>query len=342
MLSNSGHDERGLYSGGQAGDQTGGEWSIIPWYQYPWDGGWHCVLHHPDKKVRTHITQIAKEAAENNNIGYDQTQRYTYWQALEEYGYWPRKIGRPCESDCSAGVLANCKAAGYILNDEKLKAISIYGYTGTLKQILMQAGFECRTDAKYLNGDAYLYAGDILLNVYNHTCTCITDGAKVVPEPKPTEDSYYLLKHEYLKKGSVGSEVFRVKCILKSRGFYKNSINDTYGKKAKEAMKLFQAAAGRKQTGNFNLGTRRTLYGLEEQGEYFIVRTCKKGDVNKSVLLLQEFLKALGYYDGKLDRSFGKQTKEALIAFQKKANRKGANLPEDGEWDKKTIMYMIG
>lgn len=340
MLSNSGHDERGLYSGGSAGDQTGGEWSIIPWYQYPWDGGWHCVLHHPNQNVRKMIAQLATEAANNNLIGYDQAERYTYWLALSKAGYYPRQINTPCEADCSAGVLANVKAAGYLLNDEKLKNVSIYGYTGNERAILTQAGFECRTDAKYLTGDDYLYAGDILLNEIDHTCTCITDGAKVTtPEDKR---NYYKFKHEYLKKGSEGKEVFRVKCILKARGFYKATINTKYGNKAKAAMKLFQAVAGRKRTGNFNLGTRRTLYGLEEDGEYFIVRECKIGDVNKSVLLMQEMLKGLGYYKGELDRSFGNQSKTALIAFQKKANEKGANLNTNGVWDVATIKYMIG
>ena len=340
MLSNSGHDERGLYSGGQAGDQTGGEWSIIPWYQYPWDGGWHCVLHHPNANVRKMIAQLATEAANNNLIGYDQAERYTFWLALVDAGYYPRQINRPCEADCSAGVLAICKAVGYLLNDEKMKAISVYGYTGTEKNILGNAGFEIRTDARYLSGDEYLYAGDVLLNELDHTCICVTDGSKITtPEDKR---NYYKFKHEYLKKGSEGKEVFRVKCILKARGFYKNSINTKYGRKVKEAMKLFQAAAGRKQTGNFNLGTRRTLYGLAEDGECFIVKECKAGDVNTSVLLLQEMLKALGYYEGKLDRSFGDQTKTALIAFQKEANKNGANLPTNGIWDRKTIEYMIG
>ena len=40
MLSNSGHDERGLYSGGAAGDQTGGEITAAPYFNFPWD----CVL----------------------------------------------------------------------------------------------------------------------------------------------------------------------------------------------------------------------------------------------------------------------------------------------------------
>ena len=37
MISNSGSDENGKYSGGQAGDQTGKEWQIRSWYNRPWN-----------------------------------------------------------------------------------------------------------------------------------------------------------------------------------------------------------------------------------------------------------------------------------------------------------------
>ena len=42
MIANSGYDEHGKYSGGTAGDQTGKEWRIIPYYNRPWN----CVLRH--------------------------------------------------------------------------------------------------------------------------------------------------------------------------------------------------------------------------------------------------------------------------------------------------------
>ena len=46
-ISNSGSDENGAYSGGQAGDQTGKEWRMRDWYNRPWT----CVLRYPDQKV---------------------------------------------------------------------------------------------------------------------------------------------------------------------------------------------------------------------------------------------------------------------------------------------------
>jgi hypothetical protein len=59
MISNSGHDENGVYSGGKAGDQTGTEWQIQPWYNRPWTN----VLRYPVVTVREKIAELAEEAA---------------------------------------------------------------------------------------------------------------------------------------------------------------------------------------------------------------------------------------------------------------------------------------
>ena len=74
MISNCGHDERGKYSGGKAGDQTGTEWQVINWYNRPWK----CVLRHPDAATRKLIAQMAKAAAVNNMVGYCQSHRGTF------------------------------------------------------------------------------------------------------------------------------------------------------------------------------------------------------------------------------------------------------------------------
>ena len=55
MISNCGHDERGKYSGGKVGDQTGTEWQVINWNNRPWK----CVLRHPDAATRKLIAQMA-------------------------------------------------------------------------------------------------------------------------------------------------------------------------------------------------------------------------------------------------------------------------------------------
>lgn len=175
MISNCGHDESNKYKKGKAGDQTGGEWAVIGWYNRPWK----CVLRHPDVAVRKKIAELATAAAKNNLIGYDQNERYTFWEHLKESDYNPAKITVACEADCSSGVAAIVKAAGYILNQNKLKTVSIYCYTGNLRAALKAAGFEVLAESRFLTSDAYLLEGDILLNDSAHTAINLTDGSKV-------------------------------------------------------------------------------------------------------------------------------------------------------------------
>lgn len=178
MISNSGKDENNKYHSGKAGDQTGAEWSVIPWYSRPWN----LMLRYEGERaeeVQLLISQLAEEAALNNNIGYDQYERLTFWYALEKADYHPSNIKTPCESDCSAGALAICKAAGYILGLEPLKNINISGYSGNIQQILNQAGFTSYTDSKYLKSDDYLKPGDILVYINHHVAINLSQGDKV-------------------------------------------------------------------------------------------------------------------------------------------------------------------
>lgn len=172
MLSNCGHDENGKYSGGKAGDQTGTEWAVIPWYNRPWS----VMLRHPSTAVGKKIAELAEKAAKNNHIGYDQGDRYTFWQQLKVAGYDPDKITVDCEADCSSGVAALVKAVGYLMQDKKLQSVSIYSYTGNLRATLVKAGFCTYTEKEYLNGDSYLRPGDILLLEGHHVAINLNEG----------------------------------------------------------------------------------------------------------------------------------------------------------------------
>lgn len=173
MISNCGHDENGEYKFGQAGDQTGTEWEIKPWYNRPWD----CVLRHPNREVGNMVAELGRAAAKNDLVGYDQENRYSYWEHLAASNYDPAQITIACEADCSSGVAANVKAAGYRLGIQPLKNVSIYASTSNLKEILTDAGFACLTESKYLTGDSYLLPGDILLKINSHTATNLDVGA---------------------------------------------------------------------------------------------------------------------------------------------------------------------
>lgn len=182
MISNSGYDENHAYHGGAAGDQTGKEWRLLDWYSYPWK----CVLRHPDKAVREKIVETSVAAAQNDNIGYDQWQRITYWDELQLADFDPSKITTPCEADCSSGAIANIKAAGYLLGRTELQNISCTT-TRDMREKLSAAGFEVLTDDKYLSSDQYLLAGDILLNDDYHVAVNVTDGIFANAETVSTE-----------------------------------------------------------------------------------------------------------------------------------------------------------
>lgn len=179
MISNCGHDENGKYTGGVAGDQTGGEYANIAWYNRPWN----CVLRYPDPAVGIKIAETSRAAAFNVNVGYDQNQRLTYYTQLKAAAWDPSAIKTACESDCSASTAANIIAAGHKLGISKLQTISPSLTTRSLRVALKAVGFEVLTDSKYLTSDAYLLPGDIPLYEGHHVAVNLDTGSKVVITP---------------------------------------------------------------------------------------------------------------------------------------------------------------
>lgn len=174
-ISNSGSDENKKYHDGKAGDQTGHEWELRSWYSRPWT---HVFRYEKDPRVGATLCNLGCAAALNNNIGYDQYQRTTYWTQLQKVNYDPSKITTPCEEDCSAGVAANVKAAGYILGIKSLQNVSSSMTSRNTVANLTKAGFTVLTDQKYLTSSKYLMPGDILLYVNHHVAMNITKGSK--------------------------------------------------------------------------------------------------------------------------------------------------------------------
>jgi len=181
-ISNSGSDENGGYTGGKAGDQTGKEWCLKAWYNRPWT----VVLRYPDQAVALEIAKLGIAAALNDRIGYDQSQRTTYWTQLKAAGYAPSKIAVACEEDCTAGVSANVRAAGYIFGIKKLEDVPICS-SRNMRSEFTKAGFIALTDKKYLSGSGYLLPGDILLYESHHAATNITLGKNVKEQWNPQD-----------------------------------------------------------------------------------------------------------------------------------------------------------
>lgn len=183
-IANFGHDENWKYSGGKAGDQTGTEGQVRSWYDRPWD----VVLRHPDPTVQADIAKLARQACNNNLIGYDQSQRTTFWEQLSKAtSYLPKNIKTACETDCSAFVAAIVKAVGYRQKDAKLQGVSKDCWTGNLRSALKSAGFEELKPAKYISSADYLLPGDVLLNEAHHTAINLTKGSKADADGKPAE-----------------------------------------------------------------------------------------------------------------------------------------------------------
>ncbi len=181
-IANSGSDENRRYSGGRAGDQTGQEWILKKWYSRPWT----VVLRFPDQAVARTIARLSVEAALNDKIGYDQSQRDTYWRELQKVNYAPSKIVTHCESDCTAGVSANVRAAGCLHGIRTLQTLPLCT-SRNMREHFVRAGFVALTASRYLTGSSHLLPGDILLCEGHHAAANVTCGVAALAEWHPEE-----------------------------------------------------------------------------------------------------------------------------------------------------------
>jgi hypothetical protein len=234
-IANAGHDERGKYSGGKAGDQTGSEWEVRSWYNRPWN-----FVARFDKAVGVDIAKLARNAANNNHIGYDQSQRISFWELLKNTkNYDPANITKNCESDCSAGVASIVKAVGYRKDLTKLKNVPVSMWTGNERETLRKAGATILTDSKYLSSDAYLLPGDILCNEAHHTCINLTTGSKVKTSTGTPSGTKYYVKAKALnvrnmpstaKSGTKVVGILHKNDVVYLTNIKTNSYGNTWGK----------------------------------------------------------------------------------------------------------------
>lgn len=250
-ISNCGHDENGKYSGGKAGDQSGTEWYLRGWY----NAGWQAMYRHPDANVRAKISEFAVSAAKNDHIGYDQSQRETFWRELEKAGYDPARIATDCETDCSAGVAAIVKAVGYVLGIDNLKNVSIAMYTGNQDAVLVSAGFQRYTDGRYLTSDANLAAGDILRSS-GHTTINVTGEASGIM-------SGGLASTANPCKGWTGDLVKKVQSALISKGYScgASGVDGSFGVGTDAAVRAYQRDHGLEVDGIAGPKTQASLFG---------------------------------------------------------------------------------
>lgn len=165
IVSNCGHDEYYRFRFGEAGDQTGDEYQLCRWYYFRQN----VVLRYEgDDRVPPLIAQFATSAALNDFIGYDQSERETFWYALEDFNYDPAAIMYACESDCSCSTMSIVKDVGVVLGIPELAELPIEAYTGNMLDVLLRAGFTAYYCTDMLINGVGLQPGDICLNEDEH------------------------------------------------------------------------------------------------------------------------------------------------------------------------------
>ena len=245
MISNCGHDENNKYHGGKAGDQTSTEYRVINWYNRPWDH----VLRAPTREIGNKLAEISREAANNDNVGYDQYERKTYYFALKVANWHPEDIKKKCETDCSASSIANVIATGHQLGIKALENLSPDVYSGNIRKALVAVGFKDLTDSKYLTSDAYLLPGDILLYENHHVAINLSTGSKASETTKKAYTGTFptLPKRGYFKKGdgyntltSYKTQIRRVQRFLNWALSGSLVVDGEYGEKTAAACTKFQ------------------------------------------------------------------------------------------------------
>lgn len=170
LLASCNHDEAGRlgWEGlSKPGDQTGSEVSLVPYNTWQ-PLVWKAVYRAEDPEVAWRIGQAGIQMCRNPRIGYDQSQRLTFWEELKKTGNIDL-ITTDCETDCSAGTCACVRVAGYSDFPIDLR-------TAVWDARIMQYGKFIRlTEDIYTRSDKYLKCGDILLKD-GHVVICVTDG----------------------------------------------------------------------------------------------------------------------------------------------------------------------
>ena len=172
MLGSSSKDERGAYSGGQAGDQTGKEVWVLNWYNQ----NWTAVLRPKDAKLAENIARQCENACANNNIGYSQSDRNSLLVQAKRVNYDLSKITTPCNCDCSSFVSTICVCCG--LPESIFFAGGNGRVTWNITEACLSTGkFVELKDMKYRNQKSYLKRGDILLNENQHVVIVLSNGS---------------------------------------------------------------------------------------------------------------------------------------------------------------------
>lgn len=149
-----------------------------------------------------------------------------------------------------------------------------------------------------------------------------------------------------LRQGASGDDVKSVQTRLQSLGYYAGTIDGKYGSGTVSAMQEFQRRNGLVVDGKAGSNTYAKLFSDSAAGaettsptptptnSTIPTRTLQSGSSGEDVKLVQNRLKALGYYSGTVDGSFGSGTVTALKAFQLTNNLTSDGIAGSGTYAK--------
>ena len=198
----------------------------------------------------------------------------------------------------------------------------------------------------YKNTDVVLYdaklvdAVKLFQTAHSIKSTGIADvetRKKIFSGEAMTYENY--CSYRALKYGERSDAVGTVQRQLFNLGYWNRSIDNYFGVNMRNAIKVFQAANGFAVNGNVTVEMRRALNAGSciTLTEYYRSCALVKGNKGDAVVMLQQRLTALGYYEGKADGYYGSAVADAVKLFQKVHA-----IKETGSADRDTRALMNG
>lgn len=319
-------DERGRAHGGKAGDQTGKEVSMQPYYRHK--GDWYAYrFKNPEHAKR--FAYAMKAACNNSNWGYDQYQRTSGMKLIAKYGYDPAKLSTPAETDCSnlvrtCFVYATGKDPGDFDTSSEPRALEATG-------LVSRVSFNQSTG----NG---LMEGDILVTRTKGHTAGVTDGPKRSSTSagntsengaQTVTGGCYSFAPASIKRGSKGiwvllfQEIFSVRNVQYKWGQPVLALDSDCGPATEKAIRWYQKQRGLKVDGECGTKTWDDLLALPKASGKYVVQTVKRGCKGTSVLLFQEVFQSRnaawkwGVPTVSLDSDCGTATENAIAWYQK-------------------------
>ena len=126
-----------------------------------------------------------------------------------------------------------------------------------------------------------------------------------------------------LSLGNIGTAVMRMQTRLIELGYMEGTASGIFEEETEQAVRMFQAACGREQTGQIDATLQNILFAdnapmlgqtIEADGNLYT--QLSEGDQSDEVMALQERLIELGYATGSANGIYGAETTNALMVFQ--------------------------